>query len=113
MTLTINGNEYPFRLELGAMRLFAIKSGKKKIKTQDLGKLMTEADIVEEYPILIWAGLKAGDSSFDGSIEDVTSWLEEDPAAFDRAMDLMNDDTDPPETEDGEPSGKGTKKAKK
>lgn len=113
MDLKINGTEYPFRLELGAMRLFAIKSGKKKIKTQDLGTLITEADIVEEYPILIWAGLKAGDSGFTASVEDVSSWLEEDPAAFDRAMDLMNDDTEAPEPESGNGTGKGKAPAKK
>lgn len=97
MKLKINGKEYPFRLELGAMRLFAVKTGKKKIKTQDLGKLMTEADIIEEYPVMIWAGLKAGDSSFNRSVKDVSKWLEEDPAAFDRAMDLMNEDMETPE----------------
>lgn len=105
MELQINGNTYPFRLELGAMRLFAIKTGKKKIKTQDLGKLMTEADIIEEYPVLIWAGLKAG-GPFTGSIEDVSKWLEDDPAAFDRAMDLISEDNEAPE------SGNDNKKAK-
>lgn len=105
MELKINGKSYPFRLELGAMRLFALKTGKKKIKTQDLGKLMTEADIIDEYPVLIWAGLKAGDSSFSATVKDVGKWLEDDPAAFDRAMDLMDEDR-------AGPAGNAKKKAK-
>lgn len=111
MKLKINEKEYPFRLELGALRLFAIKAGKKKVKTQDLGSLMSEADIIDEYPILIWAGLKAG-GSFTHSVKDVSTWLEEDPAAFDRAIDLINEDTEAEEVEESE-SGNPEKKAKK
>lgn len=99
--LNINGKEYPFRLELGGMRLYAIKKGLKKIKTKDLGEMMTEADMIEDYPIMIWAGLKAGpgpdQDKFDHTVPEVKEWLENDPAAFDRAIDLINEDMEAPE----------------
>lgn len=104
--LTINGDEHPFRLELGAMRLYAVKKGIKKAKTKDLPDLIQEADIITDYPILIWAGLKAGPTPeqerFDHSVEDVEQWLEDDPAAFDRAMDMINEDSEGPEPEGNE-----------
>lgn len=106
MILTINGEEYPFRLELGATRLFAMKTGKKKIKTRDLGEMMKDIELIDEYPVLIWAGLKAG-GGFKHSVEEVTKWLENDPAAFDRAMDLING-KDEVEEGSGKDKAKGT-----
>lgn len=102
--LKINGTAYPFRLELGGMRLYAIKKGLKKVKTKDLPDLIQDADMIEDYPILIWAGLKAGpkpeEDRFEHDVEEVKQWLEEDPAAFDRAMDMINEDSEaePPES---------------
>jgi len=95
--LNINGNKHPFRLELGGLRLYALKKGLKKVKTKDLPQVMEDADIIEDYPILIWAGLKSGpapgEERFKETPDTVAKWLEEDPSAFDRAIDMINEDT--------------------
>lgn len=103
--LKINGTSYPFRLELGGLRLYAIKKGLSKIKTKDIPAMMQDADMIEDYPVLIWAGLKSGptpeEERFTSTPEDVKAWLEEDPSAFDRAMELINDDQTGPEPDEG------------
>lgn len=101
-TLKINGKEYPFKLELGAVRLYAIKQGIKKVKSKDIMTLMTEADIIADYPVLIWAGLKTGasrDNKFTETPETVRKWLDDEPQAFDDAVEMIQDDNEVPEFE--------------
>lgn len=108
--LIFDNKEYPFRLELSAMAIYAEKKGIEELKTRDLGELMADADLLKDYPLLIWAGMKVGADeagrTFVESPEVIKKWLRENPYQFDRAVNLINGDTKAPE------SGNEDRKAK-
>lgn len=109
-TIAVKGKEYPFRLELGASRLYAIKKGIKKFKTIDIQKEIMNADLIEDYPILLWAGLKAGaptDQPFPHDLKEVRAWVDQDPGLLDRMIDIVNN-----EKLDNTPSSEGAGEGK-
>lgn len=96
--LVFGQKEYNFKLHLSALRLYAMEQGMEKFKTKDIPEVMQEADLIHDYPVMIWAGLKVGADdvgrTFDNSVEEVKEWLKDHPSTFDRAVELINEDAD-------------------
>ncbi len=85
-TITIDGEEYPYLMGRGAIRLYCRKKGVADVGMQDLGTVLKE-QTTEDNDLLNYFCLKAGCSSegtkFPYTIEEFIDLLDQNPHLVD------------------------------
>lgn len=98
--VTINGEEYPYLMGRGAIRLYCRKKGVADVGMQDLGKVLRE-QTTEDNDLLNYLCIKAGCSlegkTFDMTYDEFTDLLDEQPHLVDEMDRIAMEQSPQPE----------------
>lgn len=95
-TVNIEGEEYPFLLGRGALRLYARKKGFMETKTKDLDSMIMDATM-DDQDMISWFAFKVACSAtgkkFKYDFEEFQKVLDENPHVIDAIDDLQAEQT--------------------